>query len=210
MDSAKSETRRVQCYGVGHHFKFEILCVLYNIWASARIIHFLGLRCMARRSRKEAAARARAARHTCHENASDLKFNTEGNGSKLEAATLYVDLDFDDCGYTGGINHCFSSDDSESASDFEDLEDEDSDDESLAEFEGDALEENLQELLLLQVAFPAPTQYEQIVAPKTKKEWGRAEKKRSLGYNGHSKRTKQRREMEAHQRSEMKDRARSS
>ncbi|KAF8869856.1 hypothetical protein BD779DRAFT_1479391 [Infundibulicybe gibba] len=92
-----------------------------------------------------------------------------------------------------------------------------SDEESLAEFEDDELEENLRELLGLEDLPPTRTiigdcssQYKQINEKKSKEEWQTAEKNRGLGYNGHSKRTQQRKAKGARERADFREKAKTS
>ena len=99
----------------------------------------------------------------------------------------HTDSEASDCGYTGGIKNDPSPDlDSLlfSASYGS------SDDESLAELEGDELENNLQTLRQLEGEESEVTEwqtlYRKIVAHKTSKDWERAEKVRWLGYNRQS------------------------
>lgn len=95
-----------------------------------------------------------------------------------------------DCNYSGGVN-CHVSD-----SEYDSSADWGSDEvESLAELEGDALEENLCELQAevenLGAARAALSNYELISAKKSDKEWKNVEQKCSLGYTGMSIQTKQ-------------------
>jgi hypothetical protein len=86
-----------------------------------------------------------------------------------------------DCGYTGGVNyHDFDSD----SDGYEPGTDEDWSDsnDSLVEFEGDELENNLWELQEELDALATPSKYDLITGAKTNQEWKGAEKKRRLGY----------------------------
>ena len=154
---------------------------------------------MGKKQLREAAAHMRAARHAHRSLPSAFsqasKYNPSTHAAPL--SPIVVDLDSDgDCNYFGGVN-CHISDSeydssAESGSNFQ-VSDKD---ESLAELEGDALEENLRELRgemeSPRVASTAPSRYDLITAKKSVKEWQRAEKNRSLGYTGTSTRTKQR------------------
>jgi hypothetical protein len=92
------------------------------------------------------------------------------------------ELDSDECEYTGGVNVSWS----DFESDYELSEDEwnDSETESLAELEGDELENNLQSLREEAQWFSMPTAYAEILKKKTTKEWAVAESSCYLGYNG--------------------------
>ena len=94
-----------------------------------------------------------------------------------------------DCGYIGGVNCNPDSDSEHSESSWSDTE-------TLAELDGEELEENLQMLLaeeLQDLEGPAkPSEYSQIAALKSDKVWKKAEKNRALGYTGSSQRTQQR------------------
>jgi hypothetical protein len=94
-----------------------------------------------------------------------------------------------DCGYTGGVNCSLDSDSELSGSSWSDTE-------TLAELDGEELEENLRMLLaeeLLDLADPAePSKYAQIATQKSDKVCKKVEKNRALGYTGNSQRTQQR------------------
>jgi hypothetical protein len=114
-----------------------------------------------------------------------------------------------DCGYTGGVNyHDFDSDSDE----YEPGTDEDwsDSDDSLVEFEGDELENNLRELREELDALAAPSKYDLITGAKTNQEWKGAEKKRRLGYTGNSQRTKQRHAKAAREREIIQKKAKDS
>jgi hypothetical protein len=76
-------------------------------------------------------------------------------------------------------------------SDYELSEDkwDDGETESLAELEGDELENNLQNLRQEAQWFSMPTPYVEMLKKKTMKEWTAAESSHCLGYNGLSNRT---------------------
>jgi hypothetical protein len=149
---------------------------------------------MGKKQLQEAAAHARAARLVRGSSPFVSAEPSEDNpGARLGSLSpIVVALDSDeDCNYSGGVN-CHVSD-----SEYDSSADWGSDEvESLAELEGDALEENLHELRAelesLGAARAAPSNYELISAKKSDKEWKKAEKNRSLGYTGTSTRTKQR------------------
>ena len=96
-----------------------------------------------------------------------------------------------DCGYEGGVD-CDPSDDSAADSD-EDW----SDDESLAELEGDELEANLSALRKEAESQDAPNAFKQMMSHKDSKEWKKVEANRALGYTKNSIRTQERRRKEA-------------
>jgi hypothetical protein len=129
---------------------------------------------MAKSYRKHNLAKARSTRHNKSE---ELK--TDSGESDL------------DCGYEGGIN-CDPSDDEEDSED-----DEWSDDESLAELEGDELEANLSALREEAKSWDAPNVFKQMMSPKDSKEWNKAEANRALGYDKNSSHTQERRRKEA-------------
>jgi hypothetical protein len=101
-----------------------------------------------------------------------------------------------DYGYTDGVEFDGSDSDYEPETDSDlDSDSNWSDNESLAEYEGDELEENLhqrQELIEEILALEVPTKYDQIATQKSVKEWAKAEENQALGYLGHSKHTQHR------------------
>ncbi|KAG1722166.1 uncharacterized protein EDB91DRAFT_1064024 [Suillus paluster] len=109
-------------------------------------------------------------------------------------AHVPIEIDLDDnlesdCGYLGGVNADYSGSDSEYEPDTS--ESKWSDDESLCEFGGNDLEENLAALRAEAESFhghPMPTI--PMFEKKTAVEWEKAEWNRALGYNGHSGQTK--------------------
>ena len=96
-----------------------------------------------------------------------------------------------DCGYEGGIDCDPSNDEEDSKGD------EWSDDESLAELEGDELEANLSALHEEAESWDAPNVFKQMMSPKDSKEWNKAEANRALWYNKNSSSTQERRRKEA-------------
>jgi hypothetical protein len=101
---------------------------------------------------------------------------------------------------------------SDSESDYELSEDEwnDSETESLAELEGDELENNLQSLREEAQWLSMPTAYAEILKKKTTKEWAVAESHCCLGYNGLSDRTERRHVQKAREREEERKNAKKS
>jgi hypothetical protein len=99
-----------------------------------------------------------------------------------------------DCGYEGGVN-CKSSDDEYDPT--TDSDEDWSDDESLAELEGDELEANLHALCEEGESLDAPTAFRQMMVPKDAKEWKKAEGNWALGYTKNSTCTQERRRKEA-------------
>jgi hypothetical protein len=155
------------------------------------------------KAQKAAAARARANRHPQKPSSSPkITFEIIAEDPPCLPSPIIVDdpeEDFDECGYAGGVN--VSSD---SESDYEPSEDEwmDSDTESLAELEGDKLENNLRSLREETQQLSVPTPYAKILKKKTTKEWATAELCRGLGYNGLSDRTGRRNVQKAREREE--------
>ena len=148
------------------------------------------------KAQKAAAARARANRHPQKPSPSP-EITIEIIAEDCPPSPLIVDdleQDLDECGYTGGVNVSWS----DSEGDYEPSEDEwnDSETESLAELEGDGLENNLQGLREEAQWLSVPTAYAEILK-KTMKEWAVAESSRCLGYNGLSDRTERHRVQKA-------------
>jgi hypothetical protein len=134
---------------------------------------------MARKAKKTAVAHARAFCHTKHHPEADLESNDAQPAG-------HDDDDVEDkCGYKGDINCCWSED-----SDY--APDSDSDwsdgDESVVEFEGEELEQNLTALRAEVEALKCPTKYEEVSAASkmTMKDWRKVESNRALGYTGNS------------------------
>ena len=80
-----------------------------------------------------------------------------------------------DCGYEGGVN-CNASDD-----------------ENLAELEGDEMEANLSALHKMAESQDAPNAFKQMMSYKGSKEWKEIEANRALGYTKNSTHTQERR-----------------
>ena len=104
--------------------------------------------------------------------------------------TCTTSLSDSDCEYAGGVNHDPDSDcliESNSG---------DSDTESLYELEGKELEENLKNLWKAgeNAEWSNVTGWNSFLETKTREDWKKAKKNRTLGYNGHSVRTHQQRE----------------
>ncbi|KAG1813639.1 uncharacterized protein BJ212DRAFT_1301019 [Suillus subaureus] len=89
-----------------------------------------------------------------------------------------------DCGYLGGVNADYSGSDLEYEPDTS--ESEWSDDESLCEFGGDDLEENLAALRAKAESLHDHPMAVPMFEKKTAVEWEKAEWNRALAYNGHS------------------------
>jgi hypothetical protein len=109
-----------------------------------------------------------------------------------------------DCGYEGGVN-CEPSDDEYDPT--TDSDEDWSDDESLAELEGDELEANLHALREEAESLDAPTAFRQMMVPKDAGEWKKAEGNRALGYTKNSTRTQERRRKEARERAAFREEA---
>ena len=124
---------------------------------------------MAKSCRKHNLAKARSTQHNKSE--------------ELETDSGESDLDF---GYEGGVD-CDSSNNEEDSED-----DEWSDDESLAELEGDELEANLSALCEEAESWDTPKVFKQMMSPKDSKEWNKAEANQAFGYNKNSSRTQER------------------
>jgi len=111
-----------------------------------------------------------------------------------------------DCKYARGVNHDPDSDCLiESDSD-------DTDTESLCELEGKELEENLKALRKAgeNAEWSNTTGWSTLFETKTREDWKKGEKNRTLGYNGHSVQTHQQREKEARDRAAVRDKMKSS
>jgi hypothetical protein len=72
-----------------------------------------------------------------------------------------------------------------------------SDEESLAELEGDELEDNLWALREGDDDYQSPSLYGQLMTHKTSMDWKKAESVHALGYTKNSTRTQERRRKEA-------------
>jgi hypothetical protein len=142
---------------------------------------------MAKAYQKRNLAKARSSRHNKSE--------------ELETDSGESDSD---CGYEGGVD----CDPSDGEQDYED--DQWSDDESLAELEGDELEANLSALREEAESQDAPNVFKQMMSPKDSKEWSKAEANWALGYNKNSSRTQERRRKEAREREASKIEAKTS
>ena len=161
---------------------------------------------MSKKTSKAAAARARAAcwskSHQVHPSRlSPHPAKTEQHHHEMLPAKFPpIELDFDDgldCGYTGGVNYVPSDMDEDTNKSLIHPDKQSTDCESIQELEGDELEANLARLQDSEKgSLQAPTLLDKISEPKKPLDWKRAEKKRGLGYNGHSKRTQCRRDKE--------------
>jgi hypothetical protein len=156
-------------------------------------VNYFNLYTMVRKYHKLAAARARLARQTqvnpATVRANDSTVwepdNDNGNGDDN-------DDDNFNCGFTGGV-HC-SLPEPDSDSEFEmDWESESDSGESIVELEGEELESSLAQLRDEVASLVEPTPYQKVAGPKTSENWKKAERSRGLGYDGHSKRTQERR-----------------
>ncbi|KAG1885489.1 hypothetical protein F4604DRAFT_1971959 [Suillus subluteus] len=144
---------------------------------------------MTSKYKKAAAAHAQVGRAAQRKNipflpsspelAPETDFNLSPDSKPIEILTNFKSDS--DCGYTGGVNcHDFDMD----FDGYADEEWSDSDEESVVEFEGDELENNLQELR-------EPSKYGLITGVKTSQQWKKAEKKRGFGYTGNLQRSQQ-------------------
>ncbi|KAF9237262.1 hypothetical protein BU15DRAFT_11535, partial [Melanogaster broomeanus] len=163
---------------------------------------------MAKKHKREAAARARVARwpmaalphHISDWVATESITTTPAAMPSSEThpakgtEDFPIELDLD-CGYMGGVSFQYSESDDDNTSCIESDGDSDSeDDESVCELKGDELEQNLETLrarLCVEegVRSDLKSGLEQIAEVKTSTEWKKFEKARGLGYNGHSERT---------------------
>ncbi len=144
--------------------------------------------------KKYSAARARAAKAALRSNPLSLAADhSESEG----AIPISSDSDADECTqWTGGVNHELSDTESDltwvetSTADSDSTE---SSEDDMSEVEGDDIVESVRASLEHEIKLLAiPTQYEQISRKLTADDWKKAEKNRSLGYNGNSDRTKRR------------------
>jgi hypothetical protein len=167
---------------------------------------------MGRKDKRMAAARATAARMAAFHARNNMHNSLPTPESRFniiieddvvnmdDSVPIVVDSD-SDCGYNGGVNYYGSDSDSD---EYLDENSGISDTESLEELEGVALEENLADLRVELEELAAATQYEQIMEPKSERQWKRVEKNRSLGFTGTSQRTQQRKAKEAREREELR------
>jgi hypothetical protein len=140
---------------------------------------------MARKYHKLAAARARLARQI-QVNPATVQEPDNNNDNGDDNNNNF------DCGFTGGV-HC-SLPDPDSDSEFEiDWDSESDSRESVVELAGEELESSLAQLRDEVTSLAEPTPYQKVAGPKTGENWKKAERSRGLGYDGHSKRTQERR-----------------
>jgi hypothetical protein len=149
---------------------------------------FLGPLEMGKANKKKAAARARAGRATIRNNTNQARLPEPQFHLQPEPEFITIDDESDgECGYTGGVNCVFSSDEEEGSW----SNDDNSEPEQLGEMEGEELETNLQALKaaldLLEVLPRSPTIFDEILKGHSLRDWENAEKK--LGYTGNSSRT---------------------
>ncbi|KAG6875696.1 hypothetical protein C0993_007958 [Termitomyces sp. T159_Od127] len=131
-----------------------------------------------------AASRACAAALEKRQKAPESTSNGLENPTPCSPSPIVVDSDSDsETAWQGGINHFGSTDEGES----------DSEDDCEAGYEtvSEFSEEDVARLAL------GKSLYDQIQASKTTKHWTTAEANRTLGYNGQSSQTRQRRDKEA-------------
>jgi hypothetical protein len=157
---------------------------------------------MAKKSQKEAAARARAQRLAQIPRKQTTTPEAEWAQPCTDTPDLPMESDLEsDCQYVGGVNHDYSD-----TSDDEDWSDSESNcSESLSELEGSELEDSLQGLQAEVSDLDALSKFEKFLMPKSAGEFKKAEKDRGLGYTGLSLRTKQRREKEARERAAFRE-----
>ncbi|CAK5267892.1 unnamed protein product [Mycena citricolor] len=174
-----------------------------------------------KKSKKAAAARARAARHPQKRPVLEpetgkrrIRNTPSTSGSSCDRAVnelpdVLIDLslatDESDCGYDGGIEVETSSADEyvprDGSEDFTDTE--------ISEYDAKWFAEELgSEMEALERR--KKTMFEQIQEKRTAQEWKTAETGRNLGYNGNGKRTRDRREAEARQRDKKRKEAKTS
>ena len=176
---------------------------------------------MARKHKKQAAARARAGKRrkgiqnspapsTSSPEPIPISFDTEeyGNDSEYDETLPILDSDFGsdyDCRYTGGV----LLDMTESKSEMDDwTECTTLEDETLLEFSGDELVANLLRLREELEALNKPTMLGAIMKKKSVKDWEKAEADRRFGYNGNSSHSQRRHAKEAHKRDQSREDAR--
>lgn len=165
---------------------------------------------MAKLHKKEAAARARAAKKLktlisapSTGLASVLSSNTASasvqllpvdnlNEAENEVEVVDSDSEFEECGYEGGVNCVWS--------DTEDLEYQLGSEEEVSDVDDDLAEMDEDELPPIVV----PNIF---LVPTSAMDWENAEKKRSLGYTGTSTRTRQRHAKEAREREKVRNEA---
>lgn len=171
---------------------------------------------MPKNHRKVAAAHARAARWsaptapTAEHSNSTLQATPAQTYSELQEQTSepsklcgrevnLIELDSEyECGYTGGVS-CYWSDTGDEYETDSNADSERSECDSLCELEGSELEENLRELReeVIALGTSVDSLFDKISKPKTGAVWKKAERNRSLGYNGLSGRTQRRRDKAA-------------
>ncbi|KAH7902939.1 hypothetical protein BJ138DRAFT_1120921 [Hygrophoropsis aurantiaca] len=136
-----------------------------------------------------------------------------------EFSPIELDLDcLSDCEYTGGVNTMLPSDSEYETDPHSDFEEDgmESDLESLCELEGNELDANLAAIgaatCVTQGSQSPPTtsMHNELLIPKTMASWKKAERNRALGYNGHSERTQRRRDKEARDRAEKREKLKNS
>lgn len=162
---------------------------------------------MGRADKKKAAAHATAARIKAH-NSTSTNLKNHNPSADTNILPITVDSDSDsDCQYLGGVNFYPSDDDYTDSGE----ESTDTELESLAELEGDELEANLRELRAeLEDLGTIHTKYDHIMQMKSVTDWKKAERNRTLGYTGNSRRTQLRKAKEAREREALRTEAQTS
>ena len=148
---------------------------------------------MARKHRRAAAALARAAKAS--KDTSCQPISNANVNPELPLPVTDSDSDIECTSWTGGVIHVFSDSEDEHWADSDSTSENDSGFDDLEELEGEELIRSLQikcqhKLDLKQRAKPTPLAYNGLLHTKTPKDWKMAESKRSMGYNGLSKRRK--------------------
>jgi hypothetical protein len=159
-----------------------------------------------RRYRKEAAARARLARQAYRAYTVEVT-TVMADDSVPDDDNLNCNGASFECGYIGGVHYSLPDSDSDSefgGSDI-DWDSESESGESVVELEGDELDISLAQMRDEIEALAELTSYQEVAGPKTMKNWQKVEKNRALGYNGHSKRTRERRLHDARAREDFRE-----
>jgi hypothetical protein len=171
---------------------------------------------MGERDKQKAASRARTGRATIRNNPNQARLpepqshvqpSSDATGSEPEVITIDDESD-GECGYTGGVNCNYYSDEEEDKW----SDDDNSEPEQLDEMEGEELEKNLQAVKaamdLLAIPPRNPTIFDKISSRHSLKDWANAE--RNVGYTGNSSRTQRRRDKDARDQAEIREAAKTS
>ena len=158
-----------------------------NRWGVKKIPYIEIIESMPRRSKLRekhlrSAARARSARTSLDTNFSP----TLHSPSPTDVFHTIPESDDEICSWTGGVNNHITKEMQDDPLFISDT----SSDEDLSELEGDELRNSLKAQALRVKGKPVP--YHQIMQPRSSAQWRKVESNRSLGYNGHSSRTKRR------------------